>query len=172
MPGLVFVIFKKSLLAELQKQKRSFYFDIYSQYTGFQKTGQMQFTPPVQVAYALRQAINDYFKEGESGRWDRYRRSWEVLYTGMKQLGFKFLLPRELESQILLAILEPAHQAYNFEAMHDYLYARGYTIYPGKGAKEATFRLSVLGDITEKDIEGFLKELKGYLLSIGVNSTV
>ncbi len=172
MPGLVFVIFKKSLLPELQKQKRSFYFDIYSQYTGFQKTGQMQFTPPVQVAYALRQAINDYFKEGESGRWDRYRRSWDVLYMGMKQLGFKFLLPRKLESQILLAILEPAHHAYNFEAMHDYLYARGYTIYPGKGAKEATFRLSVLGDITEKDIEGFLKELKGYLLSAGVTSTV
>ena len=52
--------------------------------------------------------------------------------------------------------------------MHDYLYERGFTIYPGKGAKEATFRLSILGDLSRKDIEAFLKELKGYLLEAGV----
>ncbi|HTE33516.1 MAG TPA: 2-aminoethylphosphonate--pyruvate transaminase [Chryseolinea sp.] len=168
MPGLVFVIFKKALLPALQKQRRSFYFDLYNQYTGFQKTGQMQFTPPVQVVYALRQAIDEYFQEGETGRWNRYRESWETLYAGLKQLGFKFLLPRELESQILVAIVEPAHPGYNFDKMHDYLYQKGYTIYPGKGAKEATFRLSVLGDISKKDIAAFLTELKGYLVGAGV----
>jgi len=168
MPGMVFVIFKKALLSSLKNQKRSFYFDLYSQYTGFEKTGQMQFTPPVQVAYALRQAIDEYFLEGESNRWNRYRESWETLYQGLQGLGFEFLLPRHYQSQILLAIIEPAHPGYNFEDMHDYLFQRGYTIYPGKGAKEATFRLSVLGDLSRKDIEGFLTELKGYLLKAGV----
>ena len=80
MPGMVFVIFKKSLLPVIQEQKRSFYFDLYSQYTGFQKTGQMQYTPPVQVAYALRQAIDEYFAEGEKAGGNRYRESWETLY--------------------------------------------------------------------------------------------
>lgn len=168
MPGLVFVIFKKALLQDLKNQKRSFYFDIYSQYTGFEKTGQMQFTPPVQVAYALRQAIDEYFREGEIKRWNRYRESWETLYNGLAKLGFKFLLPRHQQSQILLAILEPAHAGYNFDAMHDYLFTKGFTIYPGKGAKEATFRLSVLGAIDKKDIENFLVELKAYLVSAGV----
>lgn len=168
MPGMVFVIFKETLLASIKNQKRSFYFDLYSQYTGFEKTGQMQFTPPVQVAYALRQAINEYFVEGESGRWNRYRESWETLYGGLQMLGFEFLLPRQYQSQILLAIIEPSSPGYNFDAMHDYLYLRGYTIYPGKGAKEATFRLSVLGDLTKRDIEGFLEELKGYLMKAGV----
>lgn len=171
MPGLVFVIFKKSFLPDLQKQKRSFYFDIYSQYTGFQKTGQMQFTPPVQVVYALRQAIDEYFLEGESNRWSRYRQSWETLYEGLATLGFKFLLPRNQESQILLAIVEPSASGYNFEKMHDYLYSKGYTIYPGKGAKEATFRLSVLGAIDKTDIQSFLLELKNYLAEAGVIPT-
>jgi 2-aminoethylphosphonate aminotransferase len=170
MPGMVFVIFKKSLLPVIQNQKRSFYFDLYSQYTGFQKTGQMQYTPPVQVAYALRQAIEEYFSEGEMGRWNRYRDNWETLYSGLSQMGFQFLLPRQYESQILLAIVEPSHAGYNFDKMHDYLYERGFTIYPGKGAKEATFRLSILGDLTRKDIEAFLKELEGYLLEVGVIS--
>jgi 2-aminoethylphosphonate aminotransferase len=168
MPGMVFVIFKKSLLPDIQGQKRSFYFDLYSQYTGFQKTGQMQYTPPVQVAYALRQAIDEYFEEGETNRWKRYRESWQTLYEGLRQLGFQFLLPREHESQILLAIVEPNHPGYNFDNMHDYLYQRGFTVYPGKGAKEATFRLSILGDLSKKDIEAFLEELKGYLLVAGV----
>lgn len=168
MPGMSFVIFKKALLEKIKDNKRSFYFDLYSQYVGFQKTGQMQFTPPVQVAYALRQAIIEYFKEGEEGRWKRYSENWETLYSGLQHLGFTFLLPKEQESKILLAIVEPAHSGYNFNAMHDYLYERGYTIYPGKGAKEATFRLSVLGDLNKKDIQNFLAELKNYLVHAGV----
>jgi 2-aminoethylphosphonate aminotransferase len=163
MPGMVFVIFKKALLPQLSKQKRSFYFDLYSQYVGFEKTGQMQFTPPVQVAYALRQAIDEYFSEGESGRWNRYQENWQTLYDGLSKLNFEFLLPEKYQSKILLAVKEPTDLRYNFDALHDFLYARGYTIYPGKGAKEATFRLSILGDLYKKDIENFLKELSNYL---------
>ena len=170
MPGMVFVIFKKQVLEQIKSHKRSFYFDLYSQYVGFEKTGQMQFTPPVQVVYALRQAIDEYFDEGESNRWNRYEENWKTLCTGLKKLGFEFLLSDSYQSKILLAIKEPSGSAYNFDAMHDYLYQRGFTIYPGKGAKEATFRLSVLGDLYKKDIENFLSELKGYLLSARVIS--
>ena len=170
MPGMVFVIFKKHVLEQIKNHKRSFYFDLYSQYVGFEKTGQMQFTPPVQVAYALRQAIDEYFDEGESNRWNRYEENWKTLCAGLKKLGFEFLLPDSYQSKILLAIKEPSGSTYNFDAMHDYLYQRGFTIYPGKGAKEATFRLSVLGDLYKKDIENFLSELKGYLLSARVIS--
>lgn len=163
MPGLVFVIFKEDLLEKIKETKRSFYFDIYSQYTGFEKTGQMQFTPPVQVAYALRQAIDEYFTETESGRWSRYQNNYATLYNGLNELGFEFLLPDQQQSKILLAVKEPNHVNYNFKAMHDYLFARGFTIYPGKGAKEATFRLSILGDLHEEDITGFLKCLGQYM---------
>lgn len=170
MAGLVFVIFKQRHLESLKQQKRSFYFNLYNQFTGFEKTGQMQFTPPVQVAYALRQAIDEYFAETEAGRWNRYKENWNVLYNGLEKLGFTFLLPLDQQSKILLAVKEPQHPAYNFDAMHDYLFARGFTIYPGKGAKEATFRLSVLGDLYPADIEAFLSTLETYLISVGIKS--
>ncbi|MFZ1808893.1 MAG: 2-aminoethylphosphonate--pyruvate transaminase [Cyclobacteriaceae bacterium] len=163
MPGLVFVIFKKALLEKIKNTKRSFYFDIYNQFSGFEKTGQMQFTPPVQVAYALRTAIDEYFAETEAGRWSRYEENYITLYNGLASLGFEFLLPDNQQSKILLAIKEPPDPNYSFDAMHDFLYERGFTIYPGKGAKEATFRLSVLGDLHKKDIEDFLQCLEEYL---------
>ncbi|HNP19378.1 MAG TPA: 2-aminoethylphosphonate--pyruvate transaminase [Fulvivirga sp.] len=166
MAGLVFVIFRASLLPKLQGQKRSFYFNIYNQYVGFEKTGQMQFTPPVQVCYALRQAIDEYFIEGEQGRWTRYKENWDILVNGLQELGLTFLLPYEQQSKILLAIVEPKQAGYDFDQMHDYLYERGFTIYPGKGAKAATFRLSVLGDLYAEDIRAFLNELKNYFNTI------
>ncbi len=166
MAGLVFVIFKESLLDNLKNQKRSFYFNLYNQYVGFEKTGQMQFTPPVQICYALRQAINEYFEEGEASRWNRYQENWEVLVDGLQQMGFTFLLPYNQQSKILLAIIEPNVPKYDFNKMHDYLYERGYTIYPGKGAKQSTFRLSVLGDLYPKDVKSFLTEMKGYMTSL------
>lgn len=168
MPGLVFVIFKSSLLEKIKNTKRSFYFDLYSQYTGFEKTGQMQFTPPVQIAYALRQAIDEYFAETEGERWKRYQENYDTLYQGLKELGFEFLLPDDQQSKILLAIKEPRHVDFNFDSMHDYLYHRGFTVYPGKGAKEATFRLSVLGDLHKGDLEKFLSCLKEYMLEAGI----
>ena len=163
MPGLSFVIVKKDALNKLEPNRRSFYLDVLSQHQCFEKTMQTQFTPPVQVVYALRQALDEYFKETEAGRNNRYRENWKVLYEGVTGIGFKALLPIEQESQILTAFCEPLDKGYSFEKMHDYLYERGFTIYPGKGAKKDSFRLSILGDLYKEDITNFLTVLKQYV---------
>jgi len=163
MAGLTFVIFKKSFLDKIKDNKRSYYLDIYSQYMGFKNTRQMQFTPPVQIIYALRQALDEYFAETGEKRSLRYTDNWSILYHGMKELGFQMLLPYEQESKILMAIKEPTDSNFSFDAMHDYLYERGFTIYPGKGAKEATFRLAVIGDLYPDDMRSFLIEMKNFL---------
>ena len=85
------------------------------------------------------------------------------MYGGLKNLGFKFLLPDEYQSGILLAVKEPSNPEYSFADMHDFLYERGFTVYPGKGAKEATFRLSILGDLYKEDIDNFIKSLTSFL---------
>lgn len=168
MAGLAFVIFKKNMLEKIKNNARSYYFDLYAQHEGFFKTGQMQFTPPVQVVYALRKALDLFFEETIDGRINRYKDNFETLYRGLKKLGFEFLLPDKYQSGILLAVKEPLNREYNFSSMHDFLYESGYTIYPGKGAKEATFRLSVLGDLYRKDIESFLSLLEEYLQVSGI----
>lgn len=166
MAGLSFVIFKKALLEKIKDNARSFYFDLYAQYQGFHNTGQMQFTPPVQVVYALRKAIDLFFVETPHGRIKRYRKNYTVLLDEVKKMGFQFLLEDKYQSGILLAIKEPKNQEYNFLQMHDYMYERGVTIYPGKGAKEKTFRLSVLGNLYSDDIKYAMNILRDYLKDV------
>lgn len=164
MAGLSFVICNsESLIKTANYKRRNFYFNLFDNYTFFTKNKQMQFTPPVQIFYALRQAINEYFIETEQGRAKRYEEMYDVLYKGMKDLGFKFLVEKEHHAKLLTAIVEPDDLNYNFNNMHDYLFEKGFTIYPGKGAKVNTFRISNIGQIYVEDIRNFLNELKEYL---------
>ncbi len=50
------------------------------------------------------------------------------------------------------------------DKMHDLLYKRGFTIYPGKIGKKGTFRLANMGAIDHKDIKNFLKTLKEVIM--------
>ena len=118
---------------------------------------------PYTTLFRSAQAIDEYFKETEAGRWARYQSNWEVLYQGLSKLGFRFLLPENHQSKILLAVLEPVDKNFSFQDMHDYLYSRGFTIYPGKGAKTATFRLAIIGDLYKSDIDNFLQTLENYI---------
>ena len=170
MAGLSFVICRRQELEKMKDYpKKSFYLNLYQQYDYFEKKGEMRFTPPVQVTYALRQAIKEYFKEGGENRYKRYTQNWKTLRKGLQEIGFKFLLTEGDESHILITILEPEDLNYNFDKMHDLLYEKGFTIYPGKIGKKGTFRLANMGAIDYKDIEGFLVALKDTLRQMGVN---
>ena len=102
----------------------------------------MRFTPPVQIIYALKQAISEYFNEGEENRYKRYLENWRTLCAGMKSLGFRFALREKDESGILTSILEPSNSEYSFQVLHDELYNEGFTIYPGKTSQNNTFRIA------------------------------
>ena len=169
MAGITFVICNREKLAQLKGQKgRNFYLNLYAQYEYFTKTKQLRFTPPVQTIYALKQAIDELKEETVSARYARYTKSWETLHEGMKRLGFEYIVKKEDQSHIITTFLEPQNSNYSFHAMHDYLYARGYTIYPGKIGEKDTFRIANIGAIDETDMQGFLVVLEEYLKSIGM----
>lgn len=167
MAGVVFVICKKVSLNKLKDIKpKSFYLDLYAQYKHFISTKQMRFTPPVQTLYALKQAIIETIEEGIENRNKRYAESWNTLIDGIKKLNLKLLLDIECQSKIITAIYEPKCEKYSFDDMHDYLYERNFTIYPGKVSTFNTFRVANIGDIDKKDISDFLIVLEEYLKSI------
>ena len=167
MAGIAFIICNKAELEKLKEYPpRSFYLNLYNQYQYFEKTGQSQFTPPVQILYALKQAVKEFFAEGGMERYQRYTENWRVLRQGLLELGFKLFHQAEDESHILLTVYDPELPKYNFETMHDYLYAKGFTIYPGKIGEQNTFRLANMGAIDAKDIKRFLKVLRLYLKRI------
>jgi aspartate aminotransferase-like enzyme len=125
--------------------------------------GEARFTPPVQLFYALKQALREYFAEGGAKRHARYAGCYEELIPGMKNLGFEPLLPASLHSKLLTSFIEPENPRYSFDAMHDDLYARGFTIYPGKVESKNTFRIANIGAIERSDIRAFLTELEAHL---------
>lgn len=156
MTGLSFVIGRKDIIEKSKDYpKRSYYCNLYMQYDFFERTGEMHFTPPVQTIYATRQALDEYFEEGEENKWARHTRVFNAIHDGLDKLGFKDVIKRELQSGLVVSVIYPNDPNWDFMKIHDYCYERGFTIYPGKISTTDTFRLCALGAIDEKDIEDF-----------------
>ena len=156
MTGLSFVLAKKSALTAAKAYPvRSYYTNLVMQYEGFEQTGEMRFTPPVQTVYAAKRALAEYFAEGAAKKWARHTRTIEAIHAGLAKLGLREVIPRAIQSGLVVAVEYPAN--FDFMRVHDYCYEHGYTIYPGKMQTSATFRLCALGAIDERDIAGFFR---------------
>lgn len=161
MTGLSFVVGNRQIIEQSAAYpKRSYYCNLYLQYHFFEATGEMHFTPPVQTIYAARQALDEYFAEGEEAKWQRHLSVFEAIHTGLEKLGFQDLIKRELQAGLVVSVRYPDDANWDFEKVHDYCYERGFTIYPGKVSGQNTFRLCALGAITAKDIEDFFVVLE------------
>lgn len=173
MSGLSFVVGRKALIEQSKNYpKRSYYCNLFLQYDFFERTGEMHFTPPVQTIYATRQALNEYFEEGEKAKWERHTRVFNAIHLGLEELGFKDVIKREWQAGLVVSVIYPDDKNWNFEKVHDYCYERGFTIYPGKISTTNTFRLCALGAIDEQDIKDFFVVFGQALQSIGVVTPV
>ena len=169
MTGVSFVVGRKDLIEKSREYpKRSYYCNLYMQYEYFEKHGEMHFTPPVQTIYAMKQALEEYFKEGEQEKWNRHQRVCEAIHYGAARLGFQEVIRRELQSGLVITLKYPDDPEWNFVTVHDYCYERGFTIYPGKINSMDTFRLCALGAIDEQDIYRFFEVLENGLKESGV----
>lgn len=173
MTGLSFIIGKKSVIeASAEYPKRSYYCNLYMQYAYAKQHGEMHFTPPVQIIYAARQALKEYFEEGEQRKWERHRHVYHALRDGLIELGFQIYIQEGIDSELVVAALYPADDNWDFVKVHDYCYERGFTIYPGKVEKKGMFRLCALGAIDEPDIKAFFEVFKAALAECKVTVPV
>lgn len=158
MTGLSYVIGRTAMIeASKDYPVRSYYCNLYMQYDYFRQTGQMHFTPPVQTIYSVRQAVKEYFAEGERAKWQRHQAAMTEIHKGLQELGMKEVIPQEIQSGLVVAVAYPDNSQWDFNKVHDYCYEHGFTIYPGKMQNQGTFRLCVLGAITAEDIKDFFK---------------
>ncbi|MBQ8261317.1 MAG: 2-aminoethylphosphonate aminotransferase [Lachnospiraceae bacterium] len=156
MTGLSYIIGRKDAIeASKDYPTRSYYCNLYLQYSYAKEHGEMHFTPPVQVIYAARQALKEYFAEGETAKWERHQRVYDAITRNLTDLGFKIFIPKEQASGLVAAAMYPEDANWDFGKVHDYCFERGFTIYPGKVEDKGMFRLCALGAIDEKDIEDF-----------------
>lgn len=173
MTGLSYIIGKRDIIEKSKNYpKRSYYCNLYMQYDFFETTGEMHFTPPVQTIYAAKQALIEYFEEGEDAKWNRHTRVMNAIRKGIDDLGLHEAVRRDVQSGLVAAIEYPDDPKWDFDKIHDYCYERGFTIYPGKMHNKRTFRLCALGAIDECDIrlfwEVFGEALKEYDVSVPV----
>lgn len=156
MTGLSFVVGNRAIIeASKDYPKRSYYCNLYLQYSFFEKTGEMHFTPPVQTIYATLQALKEYWAEGETEKWARHTRVFEAIHEGLAELGFRNVIKREWQAGLVVSAIYPDDVNWDFDKVHDYCYQKGFTIYPGKISTTNTFRLCALGAIDEQDIKDF-----------------
>jgi 2-aminoethylphosphonate-pyruvate transaminase len=169
--GMTGVSWTVGRIAEIEKSKnypkRSYYCNLFMQYDFFERVGEMHFTPPVQVIYALQQAIKEYRQEGEQARYKRITACWEAVHKGLQEIGLGYVIDKEIQGHLVVTVKAPEDERFDFGKLHDYCYERGFTIYPGKMFGLATFRLCNLGWITAKDIEDFFVVAKEAFRGMG-----
>jgi len=169
MTGLSYVIGNREMIEKSKDYPtRSYYTNLYMQYSFIRDKGEMHFTPPVQTIYATRQAIKEYWEEGEIEKWNRHQRVWQTIVDGIHKLGFNMIIPLEVQSHLVVTVEYPNDQNWDFEKVHDYCFERGFTIYPGKVIQIPSFRLCSLGAIDTPDIEAFFKTFTEALDVYGV----
>lgn len=168
-PGMGFVICDIAAVEAAKGNAHSLSLDLHDQWTAMEANAQWRFTPPTHVVAAFHQALEEHAAEGGvAGRGGRYRRNCDLLVSGMRELGFKPLLPDELQAPIIVTFHMPADPAFEFQAFYDRLSEKGYVIYPGKLTVADSFRVGCIGRIDETVIRGALAAMRETLGEMGV----
>ena len=151
LPGLAFVVAKKTLIEESCGNSVSHSLDLFDQYQGlYAGGGKFRFTSPTNVLLALRQAIDEYKKEGGLiARKKRYMENNEILVRGLEKLGIRPIIAPENQSYIITTF-ELGNL--NFAKLYEALKSHGFIIYPGKLTSMPTFRLGNIGNVYPEDM--------------------
>jgi 2-aminoethylphosphonate-pyruvate transaminase len=160
-PGLSFVLAKKSVFESRPTAASTLYLDLYS-YQHQQLGGYSPFTPSVQVSYALQEALKEL---EDSGGWiarnKEYHYRSQSIYHALKKMNVEMFLDESRYSCVLKSYKLPENCSYN--VIHDRLKKDGFTIYAGQGGLERKiFRIANMGDISAADLNKLVACIKKY----------
>ncbi len=168
-PGMGFCIARRSAIENTKGNSPSLSLDLYDQWQAMNNNKQWRFTPPTHVLLAFNQAMNEFDEEGGVvGRGGRYRKNCDYLVSGMRELGFKTLLPDELQAPVIITFHMPANAEFDFDAFYDGLKEQGYVIYPGKLTVADSFRMGCIGRLDQTHMQGALDAVKSILNQFGI----
>ncbi|MCI3206279.1 MULTISPECIES: 2-aminoethylphosphonate--pyruvate transaminase [Pandoraea] len=168
-PGMGFVIVKKSVLEASGGNSHSLAMDLHDQYVYMQKTTQWRFTPPTHVVAALRAAVDQFLAEGgQPVRGERYRANCRTLVDGMAALGFRPFLAADVQAPVIVTFHAPADSKYDFKAFYAAVRERGYILYPGKLTQIETFRVGCIGAIDDNEMRNVVTAIAQSLASLGI----
>ena len=168
-PGVGFILVRKTVLQNSKNNSHSLSLDLYDQWESMEKNSQWRFTPPTHVLAAFNQALIEHQKEGKTkGRHERYKKNCKLICDGMMKLGFKQLLPNELQAPIIITFLQPKVTNFDFKKFYNSLSDKGFLIYPGKLTVADTFRIGCIGNLYEKDMNEAILALEKTLKDLDI----
>jgi len=171
-PGIGFTIVKRSALEAAKSRAPTFGYDLHGQWAFLEESGWFRSTPPTHVLLAFSQAVEEHKAEGGVvARQQRYRRNWRRLVDGLRQLGFKTLLPDQYASPIIATFHDPDDPNYSFQKFYAAMERRGFVIFPGRLTAAHTFRIGCMGDITEEDMSLVIEAVGSSMEELGVQNT-
>ena len=160
-PGLSFVLVQGDQVERLLAlPKRSLYLSLST----YLQAGDAAtpFTPAIQIAYALSEALDELLEEGVEKRIKRYHQASQILREGFTRLQLKFLLNASLQSNTITSLYLPPKTSY--PDLHDALREKGFVIYAGQGKlQREIFRVANMGHLVQEDFESFLLTLESIL---------
>lgn len=158
-PGFGFVIADRAKLTASKGWARSLCLDLYDQWQEMEtKGGKWRYTSPTHVVRAFAQALSELAEEGGvAARHRRYLANQKRLSDGMRSLGFRPLLPADLQSPIITSFYFPDDPAFTFLKFYEALKKRRFVIYPGKISKAETFRIGNIGHVFPEDIDELIR---------------
>lgn len=168
-PGVGWAVVRRAALEAAPPGRRSLSLDLREQGQHMDDTGMFRFTPPTQVLAAFAQACREHEAEGGcAARLARYTRSWQRLVDGMRQMGFRTVVPDAAACPIVATFHNPDHPAFQFDALYAGMRRRGFVIFPGRLALASTFRIGCMGAVDEEDIAEAMTAVAEIMEEMGV----
>jgi len=168
-PGMGFVLARKSVLESCAGNSHSLAMDLHDQYAYLQKTTQWRFTPPTHVVAALRAAVDQFLEEGgQPARGARYAANCATLIAGMRSIGLQPFLRAEVQAPIIVTFHAPTSPAYDFKTFYANVRERGYILYPGKLTQVETFRVGCIGAIDGNEMRNVVAAVALTLDEMGI----
>ena len=172
-PGMGFCIAREEALADTKGNSPSLSLDLHDQWRAMQESGQWRFTPPTHVILAFDQALDEFDREGGvEGRGARYRANCALLVEGMRNLGFRTLLPDGLQAPNIVTFHMPENRKFVFERFYGLMREQGYVIYPGKLTQADSFRMGCIGRLDQDHMRGALAAVRHALDWLGIGEAV
>ena len=170
-PGMGFCIVREDAIKRAAGNAHSLSLDLHAQHVSMEQNGQWRFTPPVHTILAFDRALEEFAAEGGiEGRGARYRENCRILVDGLRGLGFRTLLPDNLQAPIIVTFHIPGDPRFAFEGFYERLRQRGYVIYPGKLTVAPSFRIGCIGRLGAEQMHGAVGAVEDVLADMGVSS--
>ena len=170
-PGMGFVLLKRSTLEKCEGNCHSLAMDLYDQWAYMNKTTQWRFTPPTHVVASLEAALNQYWQEGgQKSRGARYAKNCHQLISGLSVLGLRSFLDPAIQAPIIVTFYAPEDPNYSFKAFYDEVKKRGYVLYPGKLTTVETFRIGCMGAIDANEMRNVVGAIADTLKAMGIST--